>query len=218
MIKKEHKFFDAHLDNNLDEVKTYLDKKLDDILAGKVFDIDLSSPASGNEGWHSEDAQDPWTRYNGTATQLLSKYNLLKDNFEPFQKLHNALKNLMLEACEYYEIDFDSQNYQVMAWFNYDYGKHRYDIKNLHDHNHGLGIPDFHGYYCVDAEPSVTHYQIGRNSEKMFENINKDNRLIISETGHPHSRGDWNDDRPRITIAYDILPYHDNQGDNFVKL
>jgi hypothetical protein len=130
MTKKEHRFFEAYLDNSLGEIRTYLDKKLDDILAGKVFDIDLSSPASGNEGWYNEDAHDPWTRYNGTATQLLSKYNLLKDNFEPFQKLHNALKNLMLEACEYYEIDFDSQNYQVMAWFNYDYGKHRYNHFN----------------------------------------------------------------------------------------
>jgi hypothetical protein len=125
---------------------------------------------------------------------------------------------MTIEACEYYGINFEEQNYQVMAWFNYDYGLHKYDVKNLHDHNHGYGVPDFHGYYCVDAEPSVTHYQIHKDPSNMFENINKNNRAVVSETGHPHSRGDWGSERPRITIAYDILPFDPNRGDNFVKL
>lgn len=216
-MKKDHKFFERYLDNDLADVASYLDKKLDDILDGKVFEIDTTVPAKGNPGWGNTQ-NDPWTRYNGTPTQLLSKYNLLKDDYEPFKKLHAALRDMTIEACDYYGIDFEEQNYQVMAWFNYDYGIHKYSIDFLHDHNHGHGVPDFHGYYCVDAEPSITHYQINRDPGRMFENVNHDNRAIVSETGHPHSRGDWNSERPRITIAYDILPFDPNRGDNFVKL
>lgn len=216
-MKNNHKFFEAYLDNDLELIKQYLDKKLDDMLDGKVFDIDLSVPPSGNPGWEGI-GDKSWNRYNGVPTQFLSKYNLLKDDFEPFKKLHDALRELTKNACSYYDIDFDKQNYYVMAWFNYDYGYHKYSVKNLHDHNNGLGIPDFHGYYCIDAEPSVTHYQIYKDPENMFENVNKNNRVIVSETGHPHSRGDWDFERPRVTIAYDILPFDPNRGDNFVKL
>lgn len=214
---KQHRFFEKHLDNDLDELMSYLDSKLDDILDGKLFDIDKSAPPVGSPGWDGRFEQS-WTRYNGASTQLLSKYNLFKDDYDPLNKLKQALREVTEEACEYYGIDFEEQNYQIMAWFNYDYGIHKYDVKNLHDHNHGYGVPDFHGYYCVDAEPSVTHYQIFKNPENMFENVNKNNRAIVSETGHPHSRGDWDSDRPRITIAYDILPFDPTRGDNFVKL
>lgn len=213
---KKHKFFERFLDNDLGDIERYLDQKLDDILAGKIFEIDITSNAQGAKGWYGSNG--PWTRFNGTSTQMLSKYNLLKDNYEPFQKLHKALKEMTLEACEYYDVDFEEQNYYVMAWFNYDYGVHKYDIADLHDHNHGKGSPHFHGYYCVDAEPSVTHYQIYKDPDNMVENINKNNRAIVSETGHPHSRGDWNFERPRITIAYDILPFEGNTTDNFIKL
>lgn len=217
-MRKDHKFFEAYLDNDLEDIRNYLDKKLDDMIAGKLFDLSKLSPGENYPGWYS-DKEANWNRYSAAPTQLLSKYNLLKDDYEPFKKLHIALKELTIEACEYYGVDFNSQNYQVMAWFNYDYGMHKFDPEFLHDHNHGRGVPDFHGYYCVDAEPSVTHYQIYREPDNMFLNVNKDNRVVVSETGHPHSRGDWNDpDRPRITIAYDILPFEPGMGTNFVKL
>jgi hypothetical protein len=46
---------------------------------------------------------------------------------------------------------------------------------------------------------------IDEDGDRMyFENINKNNRLVVSETGHPHGRDDWYEERPRITIAYDI--------------
>jgi hypothetical protein len=68
----------------------------------------------------------------------------------------------------------------------------------------GKGSPDFHGYYCVNAEPSVTFYLIDKVTE--FENININNRAVVSETGHPHAPDNWYSREPRITIAYDIIP------------
>jgi hypothetical protein len=71
---------------------------------------------------------------------------------------------------------------------------------------------NFHGYYCVKAEPSVTHYKI--NNSTPFENINKNNRLILSEMGHPHAMADWEWDGPRITVAYDIISLNDLSQNN----
>ena len=69
----------------------------------------------------------------------------------------------------------------------------------------GEGSPVFHGYYCINAEPSKTFYNINRSGQ-IFENINKNNRAILSETGHPHGRDDWFEEKPRVTIAYDVTP------------
>jgi hypothetical protein len=113
---------------------------------------------------------------------------------------------------EYYGYDFEKQNYYLRGWFNLDH-KDEYNLvsplnkpEHFHDHSDGLGMPFLHGYYCVNAEPSSTFYQINKNTENVFENINKNNRAILSETGHPHGRNDWYEEKPRITIAYDITP------------
>jgi hypothetical protein len=58
----------------------------------------------------------------------------------------------------------------------------------------------------VSAEPSVTHY-LAFNERK--ENININNRAVLSEMGHPHAMGDWEWEGPRITVAYDIIPLTD---------
>ena len=71
-----------------------------------------------------------------------------------------------------------------------------------HDHG-GPYAPYFHGFYCVKAEPSITYYRV---FEKETENHNIDNRMIVSEMGHPHAMGNWDWEGPRITIAYDIMP------------
>jgi hypothetical protein len=62
------------------------------------------------------------------------------------------------------------------------------------------------GYYCIKAEPSSTFYKLENKDDSIIENHNKDNRLILSEMGHPHAMGDWDWDGPRITLAYDIAP------------
>ena len=105
------------------------------------------------------------------------------------------------EACNYYGIDFYEQQYMIQGWFNINYNKKG----KLDWHDHGpTGAPNFHGYYCVNAEPSITHYKIDGIHE--VENINKNNRAILSEMTHPHAMADWDWDGPRITVAYDLLP------------
>lgn len=198
--KPPQKFFERYLDNDLDALFDYLQNKQQEILSGKIAGIPV-------------DKIKDYDIYNGPSTQLGSYYNIFDFENESILKLKDALRSATQEACEYYGIDFDSKNYHIHGWFNLDYQspenrdegvsplKH---AEHYHDHMGGDGAPTFHGYYCVNAEPSITYYKIDRVTD--FENINKNNRAVISETGHPHGRDDWYSEKPRITIAYDIAP------------
>jgi hypothetical protein len=207
-MKPVHKFFDVILDNDLDSLKQYLSEIEDKVFTENI----LSIP---NDILKKYDKNQP-----GTLTQLgINYYNIFTFVNPEIFKLKEALRKLTMEACEYYGIDFNSQKYLIHGWFNSDSKtvgsngvnplKHPY---HFHDHSDGLGVPWFHGYYCVDAEPSSTFYQINKEKNNIFENINKNNRAILSETGHPHGRDDWFFDNKRITIAYDITPMNNLVG------
>lgn len=196
--KPEHKFFDRFLNNDLDDLYNYLYNKMDDLLAGKIGNI-------------PKEVLDKFDLDNGPATQLGEYYNIFTWDHPGIASLKEALRDIIIEASDYYGINFDDENYYINGWFNLDFAspenreigvsplKHP---EHYHDHAGGTGAPIFHGYYCVNAEPSSTFYKINRLDD--FENINKNNRAIVSETGHPHGRDDWYEEKARITIAYDI--------------
>ncbi len=196
--KPGHKFFERFLDNDLDSLYTYLYSKAEDLVSGKIGNV-------------PQDVLSNFNMLNGPATQLGEYYNIFTWNHPAINSLKESLRDIVLEATDYYGIDFEKENYYINGWFNLDFSspdnreigvspiKHP---EHYHDHAGGTGAPVFHGYYCVNAEPSSTFYKIDKKYD--FENINKNNRAIVSETGHPHGRDDWYEDKPRITIAYDI--------------
>ena len=200
-MKPAHKFFDVILENDLEKLTNFLMIKQEQILSGLI------------PGFPKDKLQQ-FNKFNGPTTQLGDYYNIFdKENFgdDALRDLHREIRNATKSACEYYGINYEEQKYIIHGWYNLDYKtenengvsplKHE---ENFHDHMAGEGAPYFHGYYCVNAEPSSTWYKI--NGIDLFENINKNNRAIVSETGHPHGRDDWYDEKPRITIAYDIKP------------
>jgi hypothetical protein len=208
--KQPHRFFERFIKNDLEELQLYLADKQKEILAGKIESIPTEKLSN-------------FTDENGPATQLGSYYNIFDFDHRAIKALKNALRDCMInDVCEYYKIDYKSQNYMIHGWFNLDYKTQGGGVSPLehpehfHDHMGGEGAPIFHGYYCVNAEPSSTWYKI--NGETLFENINKNNRAIISETGHPHGRDDWYKQRPRITIAYDIAPSNSGVSNQWVQL
>ena len=206
--KRPHRFFDRILDNDLNDLHDYLTAKQEELLSGDLVDIEPEILAKFNVN-------------NGPSTQLGSRYNIFDFEHAGIRKLADGVRQATVEACDYYEIDFDSMDYRIHGWFNLDHktegGTGVNPIKNenfFHDHMGGEGAPLFHGYYCVNAEPSTTYYKI--DGETLFENHNVNNRLIVSETGHPHGRDDWFEDKSRITIAYDIAPFElDGKGDKW---
>jgi hypothetical protein len=209
--KPEHKFFERFLDNDLDLLFSYLSDKQKDLISGNIGNV----PA---------EVLSKYTEINGPSTQLGQYYNIFDFDSQEISNLKSALASATKEACEYYGIDYEEKNYHINGWFNLDFKSSENKNEGVsplvhessyHDHMGGEGAPTFHGYYCVNAEPSITFYKINRG-DQVFENINKNNRAILSETGHPHGRDDWYEEKPRITIAYDIAP--GKVFDSWVKL
>lgn len=211
-IKKPHKFFDRYLDNDLELVASEMLQLREDILSNKVANI----PDHILQKYHHE--KDTVT---SQVTGLASYYNIFTLGYESIDKVRNALKEIVVEALDYYEVEHSLEDYYIRGWLNVTYGSsHNKGIErpeflnkpeSFHEHNDGMGIPDMHGYYCVTAEPSITHYLI--NKTELRENHNVNNRVVASETGHPHRIDLWEYDTPRITVAYDICPSDKLLGD-----
>jgi hypothetical protein len=188
--KKPHKFFEKYLNIDTDRLANYLLKQYDRIenqtLRG-ISDLNVK--------------KDLWITSQSRSTIKWQDYNVFQFYNEDIYDLFINIRNTLKEACDYYDVDYYKEKFLIQGWFNVNYNKKG----KLDWHDHGpSGAPFFHGYYCVKAEPSRTHYRINNADEVI--NINKDNRLILSEMGHPHAMADWEWDGPRITIAYDIIP------------
>jgi hypothetical protein len=185
---KPHKFFDRYLDNDLEDLSSFLQKQYDSIEKLELSGITEVTP------------RDSWLQSQSVSTMKWREYNVFQFYHPGIHNLYKNIVDMVKEACNYYEINFDDQQYMIQGWFNINYNnKGKLD---WHDHG-GPYAPYFHGYYSVKAEPSKTHYRVF-NQE--VENNNKDNRAILSEMGHPHAMAGWDWEGPRITIAYDVVP------------
>ena len=186
-----HKFFERYLNNNLSVLASELQDRYEKIEKAKVVGV---TPVGANEAWKQS---------NSVSTMKWRQYNVFQFHSTGIYNLYKAVKDMTIEACDYYGIDFEKEKFMLQGWFNITHtGKGKLD---WHDHG-GPFAPHFHGYYCVNAEPSITNYKLYNDNNRLVENVNKNNRLIVSEMGHPHAMGDWGWDGPRITIAYDIEP------------
>jgi hypothetical protein len=186
-----HRFFERHLDNDLKILTSSLQNRYEKIEQAKVNGV---TPVTDNEVWKSS---------NSVSTMKWRQYNVFQFHIPEIYNLYLAVSDMAKEACKYYEIDFDQQKYMLQGWFNINHAKKG----KLEWHDHGpFGAPNFHGYYCVNAEPSQTHY---KTFDKEVVNHNVNNRAILSEMGHPHAMADWDWEGPRITVAYDVIPLRD---------
>ncbi len=207
--KPSHRFFERFLDISQDDLDSLYDfciEREKDMLDGRF------------PGITKEEAEEKYA-LGGMTTRLLGKYNIFQLHHPVIRDLLSAVTEMTKEACEYYGTDFKSEAYYIQGWMNVekeDACTEEYYISenvqsNMHEHCGGLGIPDLHGYFCVNAEPSTTYYNV--NKVTPFDNVNKNSRAILSETGHPHARGWWGDkDKRRVTIAYDTRSINDIGG------
>jgi hypothetical protein len=183
-----HKFFERTLDSDLENLSKFLILQSERIKKGEILKDDKGEKTL-------------WDSSGSITTSKWNKYNVFQFYHPAIHKLFRSVRAMTVEACEYYNLDFEKEDFWVQGWFNVN---HSHTGKlDWHEHG-GSGAPWFHGYYSVKAEPSTTHYKV---FDKEVENINKNNRAILSETGHPHAMADWDWEGPRITIAYDVIPF-----------
>jgi len=192
---KEPKIYETILDIDNIKFKKFLDKEY---LRLKKYHIE-------NNKYTQEDIDLNVTYDPGSYSEDFNIFNTLSP--ELYIILFN-IKKLLIKACSEYGIDFNLQKYAIHGWLNYFPDPMNLDrsYDNLFWHDHGNHMHHFHGYYAVNAEPSITHYKL---NNKKVDRKNKNGSLILAKTGIPHAIGKWNEAEPRITIAYDLVPLED---------
>jgi hypothetical protein len=134
-------------------------------------------------------------------TQLMShlyaQYNLLMYPYPGFYELYEEIKTMFREHCQ------DDSKYYIQSWLNF-YRKDQYI--DWHSH-YKPEKQTWHGFICVDCEPSCTTYRIP-GVEQPVDVPSKNGQIVLSASGgDQHRTWPWPyEDRPRITIAFDILP------------
>lgn len=195
-VKKPHKFFEIYPDINIKNIELYLQG----VYQQMCFDGKFGEYSIKND--------------KGMQIDISEEYNIFNYPNKEIYTLLKSIKEMTKNACEYYEINFNKQNYMIHGWFNLWKSLPATQIEEMSWHRHGeVGLPNFHGYYCVNAEPSITYYKINNT---LFNNININNRAILYENSSPHAPGTWDNESDRITIAYDILPF-DNAISSSIK-
>ena len=136
--------------------------------------------------------------YQTFTTNIFHEYNTfqfpLKETFKLYKKLVNNI----------YPFLDKNESYWLQCWFNV----FRKD-ENIDWHKHWKSQDKvWHGFYCVYSNNSYTEYKIP-NSIKITTVPSKNGRLVFGRSdGDEHRSSPWmNEKNPRITIAFDIIPY-----------
>lgn len=147
------------------------------------------------------------TDYNGQSTlttKLFTKYNLLMYPFPIFHELYCEICNAFY-LCHADLFKKKPEKHYMQCWLNY-YRKG--EFIDWHGHQKSE-LQAWHGFLCVDTEPgSSTSYKWKENLDKIIEIPSKDGLIVIGPSnGDLHRSSEWEfEDRPRITIAFDIMP------------
>jgi hypothetical protein len=139
--------------------------------------------------------------YNGQvtlSTKLFDRYNYL---MYPLPGIHNLYRSIQKVFREVNSDPYD--DYFIQCWLNFYY---KGDFIDWHGH-WATEADSWHGFYCLDVEPnSYTQYKFLHN-DKVITIPSQDNLIVISRSGNDlHKSSEWHEDRPRITIAFDIVP------------
>ena len=136
--------------------------------------------------------------YGSFTTSHYNDYNLFTFPVPESIKLYEELK----KYC-YPFLDLNV-NYWIQCWVNIF---RKGDFIDWHGH-WGPEYNVWHGFYCVDVGNSFTEYKIP-NVKDIIKVPSKESRLIFGKSnGDRHKSSKWdNDNKPRITIAFDIVPY-----------
>jgi len=142
--------------------------------------------------------KDDYSGQSTMTTQLYTQYNLLMYPYAPFHELYLGIRDTFHSMNK-----LNTSHNFLQCWLNY-YREGEFIDWHYHWPPENKS---WHGFYCVDCEPSHTTYRIpGTNKEVDIES--KNNNLVLSKSnGDMHRSWPWPySDRPRITVAFDIVP------------
>lgn len=131
------------------------------------------------------------------STKLYTRYNLLMHGLDEFHSLYFEIQKL------FRQVNKRQDAYYIHCWLNiYQQG----EFINWHYHYPPV-CNAWHGFFCVDCEPSKTTYLLPDDTETI-DIVSKNNLLVLGKSnGDKHKTWPWEcADRDRITIAFDIVP------------
>jgi hypothetical protein len=164
-----------------------------DIKSLKTYCLDIS-PLIHNK-WRHNIVQDNELLFPDISlTSLHAYYNLLLFPNKELHKLYFHIREL------FYKTRVHDGEYYISMWCNIHYNGQNLDWHSHNPPEHNA----YHGYFAVDAEPSKTTYMLPDGT--IEEVNNKNNQLVISRSdGDKHCVSVWNEERPRVTLAFDII-------------
>jgi hypothetical protein len=143
------------------------------------------------------DSSKDFTAQSTLTTALYGKYNVLMYPAPGFHELYEGIQRT------FRKVSGTTSPHYIQAWLNF-YQKGDYIDWHMH------WEPEFeswHGFYCVDCEPSKTSYKLDPSKDEIIDVVSENDKLILGpSSGDIHRTWPWEGDAPRITIAFDIVP------------
>ena len=195
-IENENHPFFAHSEDGIETPNQFSDNLRAYVRASKDGNADEQMEASHQFELDPKTSQDFYT------------YNPFTFGLRPFADIYWNLNRLFYQNPQVREA---GETYYIHGWFNVytkKEGDKGYDHIPFHKHIEVMHPHIYHGFYCANVEPSTTTYRIGPEqpeSEYVVHNDYND-MLIYSASGYEHASSPWIEDKPRVTVAFDIFP------------
>lgn len=141
------------------------------------------------------------------TTKVFRQYNYLLYPSQTLHELYDSIKETF-HSCNLHHWDNNvpKETYYIQCWLNF-YRKGEFIDWHTHWREQ---YESWHGFYCVDVEPnSHTTYRIFDRTPGTDDIIipSKNNLLVMSRSGKDlHRSSEWEMEKPRITVAFDIVP------------
>ena len=142
------------------------------------------------------------------TTQEFYTYNPFTFGLRPFADVYWKLNRFFYNNPQVREV---GESYYIHGWFNVytkKEGDKGYDHIPFHKHIEDMHPHIYHGFYCANVEPSTTTYRIGSKQPESEWIVHQDynDMLIYSASGYEHASSPWMEEKPRVTVAFDIFP------------
>ena len=106
----QHKFFERNLNADLNNLSSFLQYNYKLIENGSLLKND------------SNDEKTLWEDSGSITTIKWNKYNVFQFYSPEIYNLLKSVKTMAMEACNYYNIDFEKEQYWIQGWFKVDPG------------------------------------------------------------------------------------------------
>ena len=161
----------------------------------------------------NDNTEAAYTGLINSTTSRWRKYNVLSWQDENIFSFKNNIIKAHNEFLQILKLNLPNELY-VQCWLNV---MKKGEKINAHIHsfhsNTYLG-----GHLCVQVNNTHTHYMTSMNqinNPEIYSSKNEVGKLTLFQNCIPHFTDTHNDDKERITLAFDISL---QQADNYIKL